>query len=100
MFEKPISINYIKKAPYFGSFEGISFAFVKKDEDTLEAYLYQGPYNFDTTPEEKKLKAEFKFSNEGYEQAIAWMNEHFRDYKKVPHGRRFDIKSIEEAEKG
>ena len=99
MFEKPISINYIKKAPYFGSFEGVSFAFVK-NEDKLEAYLYQGPYNFDTTPEEKKLKAGFEFSNEGYEQAIAWMNEHFGKKKKVPHGRRFDIKSIEEAEKG
>ena len=94
MFEKPISINYIKKSPYFGSFEGVSFAFIKK-EDILEAYLYPGPFNFEKTPDDKKMKAEFGFSEEGYEQAIAWMNEHFSEFSSAPHGRRFSIEVID-----
>ena len=88
MFEKPISINYLKKSPYFGSYEGVSFAFIKK-EDILEAYLYPGPFNFEKTPDDKKIKAEFGFSDEGYGQALAWMNEHFSDFDPVPHGKRF-----------
>lgn len=94
MFEKPISINYIKKAPYFGSSEGVSFAFIK-NEDKLEAYLYPGPFGFDKTPEELKSKKVFEFSESGYQEAVSWMNDHIGDYEKVAHGRRFDINSIE-----
>ena len=91
MFEKPISINYIKLKPYFGSYNGISFAFIK-EEDKLLAYLYPSPFNFDTTPDEKKLKAEFEFGDEGYEEAVSWMNEHFGDFEFIPHGKRFTIR--------
>ena len=52
MFEKPISINYIKLQSYYGSYEGVSFAFIKKD-DRLEAYLYPAPFGFEATPDEK-----------------------------------------------
>ena len=88
MFEKPISINYIKLQPYYGSYNGISFAFIKKDAN-LEAYLYPAPYCFEATPEEDKLKAEFEFGEEGYTQAVAWMNDHFGDFDYIPHGKRF-----------
>ena len=96
MFEKPISINYIKLQPYYGSFNGISFALIKKEEK-LEAYLYPGPFGFDAVPDEKKLKAEFEFSTEGYDEAVVWMNEHFGDFEIIPHGKRF---SLEEISKG
>ena len=79
MFEKPISINYLKLQPYFGSYNGTSFALIKK-EDKLEAYLYPGPFGFDATPDEKKLKQEFEFSDTGYAEAVAWMDEHYKDY--------------------
>ena len=92
-FEKPISINYIKLKPYFGSFNGISFAF-KKNEEILEAYLYPAPFSFDNTPDEKKLKSEFEFSEEGYAEAVAWMNDHFSDFEYIPHGKRYTIDSI------
>lgn len=92
-FEKPISINYIKKANYYGSYEGVSFALIK-NEDKLEAYLYPPPFCFDKTPEEKKLKEEFEFSEEGYEKAVTWMNSHFEDFDHIPHGKRFTIDSI------
>ena len=88
MFEKPISINYIKLQPYYGSYNGVSFALIK-NEEVLEAYLYPAPYCFDATPDEKKLKAEFEFGDNGYEQAVAWMNEHFGDFEFIPHGKRF-----------
>jgi len=93
VFEKPISINYIKLKPYFGSYNGTSFALIKKEE-VLEAYLYPLPFNFESTPDEKKLKAEFEFSEEGYEKAVSWMNEHFGDFEFVPHGKRFAIDTI------
>ena len=93
MFEKPISINYIKLQPYYGSYNGTSFALIKKD-DKLEAYLYPGPFGFDATPDEKKQKAEFEFSDAGYEEALLWMNEHFGDYEFVPHGNRFKLEEI------
>ncbi len=96
MFKEPISINYIKLQPYFGSYNGISFALIKKEEK-LEAYLYPGPFGFDATPDEKKLKAEFEFSKEGYEQAVSWMDEHFGEFEIIPHGKRF---SLEEISKG
>ena len=93
MFDKPISINYIKLQPYFGSYNGISFALIKKEEK-LEAYLYPGPFGFDATPDEKKQKAEFEFSDSGYDEAVSWMNEHLGDYEIVPHGKRFSLKEI------
>ncbi len=96
MFEKPISINFIKMQDYYGSYEGVSFAFKKKD-DRLEAYLYPAPFSFDATPDEKKLKTEFEFSDNGYAEAVAWMNEHFRDFEFIPHGKRFALDSISKA---
>ena len=96
MFKEPISINYLKLQPYFGSYNGVSFALIKKDEK-LEAYLYPGPFSFDATPDEKKLKAEFEFGKEGYEEAVAWMNGHFSEFEIIPHGKRF---SLEEISKG
>lgn len=93
MFEKPISINYLKLQPYYGSYNGTSFALIKKDEK-LEAYLYPGPFGFDATPEEKKLTQEFEFSSSGYEEAVAWMNEHFKDFEIVPFGKRFTLNEI------
>jgi len=91
MFEKPISINYIKLKPYFGSVDGISFAFIK-NEEKLEAYLYPGPFCFDKTPDEQKLKAEFEFSDDGYAASIDWINEHLKDFEVVPHGQRYALK--------
>ena len=107
-FEKPISINFLKMQPYFGSYNGVSFALIKKeikieDKDKeekltkLEAYLYPLPFGFDATPEERKLKAEFDFSDEGYDQAVAWMNEHFADFEFVPHGKRFAFGTINKS---
>lgn len=96
MFEKPISINFIKMQDYYGSYEGVSFAF-KKMDDRLEAYLYPAPFSFDATPDEKKLKTEFEFSDNGYAEAVAWMNEHFKDFEFIPHGKRFALDSISKA---
>ena len=94
MFEKPISINYIKLKPYFGSYNGTSFALIKKD-DKLEAYLYPLPFGFEATPDDKKMKAEFEFSDSGYEEAVSWMNEHFSEFETVPHGKRYSLDKME-----
>ena len=92
-FKKPISINYLKSKPYFGSFNGVSFALLKK-EDKLEAYVYPGPFSFEKTPEEDKQKAEFEFSDQGYDEATDWMSRRLKEYEIIPHGKRFALNNI------
>lgn len=80
MLEKPTSINYIKLLPYFGGYGGMSFAYIGK-EDTLYAYVYPGTYSFEATPAENKTAMEFPFTEEGYEEAIAWVKQQYLDHE-------------------
>ena len=83
-----LSIPYLKKATFTGSYEGLRFRFslIKKEllEESgdgkgkeincLELTAWEGPYGFDATPEEEKLRMETEFSEEGIGQGIAWLN--------------------------
>ena len=51
---------------------------LKKGEE-LEACAFPGPYNFATTPEEQKEYRKFAFTEEGYDEAIAWLNEKYTE---------------------
>ena len=55
-----LSIPYLKKATFTGSYKGLRFR--------------EGPYGFDATPEEKKQRIEVDFSEEGIQQGIDWLN--------------------------
>ena len=37
--------------------------------------MWPEPYNYVTTPEEKKHRAEFSFDEDGVTDAVAWMND-------------------------
>lgn len=82
-----LPIPYLKKADFYGSYEGLRFRFhmAKKDilaEDgektgerqVLEVTAWEGPYSCAVTPEEKKQKTEAEFSEEGIQQGIGWLN--------------------------
>lgn len=83
-----LSIPYLKKAAFTGSYEGMRFrlAAVEKElpgeegegmggkEQILEFTAWEGPYAYDATPEEKKQRMETEFSESGICMGIAWLN--------------------------
>ncbi|WMC93513.1 hypothetical protein [Kineothrix sp. MB12-C1] len=71
-------LNYIKREEYTGSMSGMRYMLKKKDgEDgtSLEVILWPEPFGYAKTPESKKQRMEFPFSQEGLEEAVDWMNE-------------------------
>ena len=71
-----VPINYYKKEPFYGSYKGMRYR-VAKSDDILLATIWPEPFNFDTTPDEKKHSAEFEFTQNGVEQAYEWLDEQY-----------------------
>lgn len=83
-----LNMNFYKKEKFTGSYLGMRYL-IKKDsepedaEDTSEnaprrdifrATIWPGPYNFATTPDDKKISATFPFTPEGKQQVVDWLN--------------------------
>ena len=72
-----LSLEYIKKTAFSGSFEGVRFRLKKTEQDNgvvLEACAWPEPYSFDKTSEDKKTYATFPFDEDGICQAVDWLN--------------------------
>ncbi|MEY8391802.1 hypothetical protein D3Z36_13950 [Lachnospiraceae bacterium] len=78
-----LSIPYLQKATFTGSYEGLRFRFavIKRpsekageDQQMLEITAWEAPYSCDATSEEKKQRIEREFSEEGIRQGIDWLN--------------------------
>ncbi len=83
-----LSIAYLKKAVFTGSYEGMRFRFAvvmreisgAEEEETgngkqvLEITVWEGPYAYDATPEKKKQRRDFEFSEEGIQDGIHFLN--------------------------
>ena len=78
-----ISMPYLKKSRFTGSYKGMRYALHKKEaedsETLLEAVVWPEPYGYDATPEEKKSGECFPFSQEGLTLAVAWLNERHKN---------------------
>lgn len=75
-----LSIPFLKRAAFTGSYEGMRYslkAVKKEEEQVLEAAAWEGPYAGACVPEEKKEKIEISCSEEGIQQAIDWLNQHW-----------------------
>ena len=75
--EKFHVLNYVKKEEYTGSMEGMRYMLRKKsagEETKLVLFIWPEPFGYGNTPEEKKQRMEFPFSEEGLGQAVDWMN--------------------------
>lgn len=79
-------INFYKKEKFNGSCRGMHYRIAAQEEDGERFLLvteWPGPYNYDTTPEEKKTRKRVSFSDEGLKEAVAWLNgvweEKYRD---------------------
>ena len=71
-----LSLKALKKEPFSGSHCGMRY-YLTATGDTLTAFLYPEPWCFEATPEEQKEKKDFPFTQEGLDEAIAWMNDRY-----------------------
>jgi len=91
MLYKP-ALEYIKLEPFTGSYEGFRYRLwskVEKYEDNgkekkkivgLLAAGYPEPFCYEKTEPEKITEKEFEFSQEGLDEAIAWLGEIQENY--------------------
>lgn len=73
-----VPIQFFKKEAYTGSMNGMRYR-IHKAEEGLEAAVYPEPYCYEATPDEKKTKMIFPFSEEGREQAVDWINQQYEE---------------------
>lgn len=86
-----LNMNFYKKEKFTGSYQGMRYL-IKKDavpspEDasgTLDVFcatIWPGPYNFETTEDDKKTSSTFPFTPEGKQQVVDWLNEQWQSRK-------------------
>lgn len=69
-----LNMNFYKKEKFTGSYLGMRYL-IKKEDDIFHVTLWPGPYNYESTPDEKKTVAAFPFTPEGKQQVVDWLNE-------------------------
>lgn len=81
--EDVLNMNFYKKEKFTGSYKGMRYLLKKdteEDEAIFRCYVWPGPYNFASTPDEQKKTASFPFTVEGKQAAVDWMNEQWSTY--------------------
>lgn len=72
-----LSIPYLKKTTFTGSYEGMRFRFAvvkSEEEESLEVCAWDAPYAYEFTSEEKKQRKSVEFSEAGICEGIEWLN--------------------------
>ena len=72
--EDLFSFEFIRKSAFHGSFRGMQYR-ICRTGDTLTAWVYPEPWNFEYTPDDKKISKTFPFDREGYEAAKNWLEQ-------------------------
>lgn len=72
--DSTISLNYIKKEPMSGSYQGMRYL-LRRSSEEIEACIWPEPYNFLKTADELKQYKSFPLDAEGKSAAVAWLNE-------------------------
>lgn len=78
--KKLIPFGGLKKEPFSGSHHGMRYFFrgdAGKESTTFTVTIYPEPWCFEDTPDEEKESAVFPLSDEGMDQAVAWLFERF-----------------------
>lgn len=73
-----LSMEFLKKTEFTGSHQGMRYRLEgvsREDGRRLAATVWPEPFNYVTTPEEQKQRAEFSFDEDGVTDAVAWMND-------------------------
>lgn len=82
--EDILNMNFYKKEKFTGSYLGMRYLIkkdTKDDTDIFRVCIWPGPYNFDSTPEEKKTSMDFPFTPDGKQQVVDWLNEQWASRK-------------------
>ncbi len=74
-----ISVGFLKKRNFTGSYKGMRYNLFVKDGQIVAA-TYPQPYCWECTPEDKKTAQSFELSQEGLDAAIAWLNESWGEH--------------------
>lgn len=78
--KKLIPVNGLKKEPFSGSHRGMRYLFQGDDgkaSTTFTVFIYPEPWCFEQTLDEKKESAVFPLTEEGMDQAVAWLWERY-----------------------
>ena len=67
-----ISIPFLKKSRFTGSFKGMRYVLIKHEKEL--AIIWPEPFNFEVTPDEKKHHRDFPFTTDGIWEAVDWLN--------------------------
>lgn len=78
-----LSINFLNKLKYKGSYQGKRFMFEKYEEKednkvvstVLKVYVWKDLFNFENTNEEEIIKKEFEYSKDGIEDGIKFVED-------------------------
>ena len=79
-----VPVGGLKKEPFSGSHNGMRYLFQGddgKNSTTFTVYVYPEPWCFEQTPKDQIEQANFPLSEEGMDQAIAWLFERFEAEK-------------------
>ena len=79
-----VPVGGLKKEPVSGSHNGMRYLFQGddgKNSTTFTVYVYPEPWCFEQTPKDQIEQANFPLSEEGMDQAIAWLFERFEAEK-------------------
>ena len=83
-----VSIAFIKKSVFAGSYQGMRYQLGKKEEEekgtVLEAVVWPEPFNYEHTAEEVKQRASFSFDPDGLKMAVEWLNRQYADQSYRP----------------
>lgn len=87
--EKFNHLNYIKKEPFSGSYQGMRYLLESKKEMVEEkevkymlATVWPEPFGYSKTPEEKKTRKRFTLDSAGMAEVVSWLNEQYENYRK------------------
>ena len=77
-----VPVNGLKKEPFSGCHHGMRYYFLCDDsKESFTAFVYPEPWCFEDTPEDEKESRSFPLSEEGMDQAAAWLFERFESKK-------------------
>ena len=73
-----IHVNYIKKSPQSGSYQGMRYMFTKgkcDEGDCMDVTIWPEPLCYVKTPAEQKQTKQFPLTLDGRDNAVEWLNE-------------------------
>ena len=89
--EDVLSINFLKKQNYTGSYRGMRYILMKKtvkdeddkEENFLTAAIWPQPMNYENSSPESRTEKTFSFTNEGRKEAIEWLNASYESGREI-----------------